>query len=218
MTDYTAARVNMVESQIRPNRVTDIRILTAMIELPRERFVPDRLRGIAYVDEDIPLGNGRFVMEPMVLARLVQALDIGPDDRVLEIGVATGYDAALLSRLAKSVIALESDAGLARQADATLRDLGCGNTQVITGALHDGYRSGGPYNAILYGGATGDVPVSVTDQLADGGRLAAIIASSGRGGHATMITRVGNALTRRAIFDAGTPMLPGCEAVPGFAF
>lgn len=218
MTDYTAARVNMVESQVRPNRVTDLRILTAMLELPRERFVPDALRGVAYVDEDVPVGGERYLVEPMVLARLAQAAQIGPEDTVLEIGTATGYGAALLARLAKTVVALESDAALARQADATLRDLGVDNVTLVTGPLAAGEPRHAPYDAIVVSGAVQRVPSVLLDQLADEGRLAAVVASPGEPGRATVFTKVGGAYSRRVVFDAGSRLLPGFALPQGFVF
>src|SRR5215475_16227815 len=124
MTDFALARRNMVDGQLRPNRVTNAALLAAVGELPRERFLPDGLRSVAYADDDVPLGGGRFLMEPMVLARLVQALQVQPDDKVLVVASGRGYGAALLSRLAKSVVAVESDPTLAGSADQTFKSLG----------------------------------------------------------------------------------------------
>jgi protein-L-isoaspartate(D-aspartate) O-methyltransferase len=218
MTDYTAARVNMVESQVRPNRVTDLRILTAMLELPRERFVGEPLRGIAYVDEDVPLGGGRYLTEPMVLARLVQAAQIEAGDSVLEIGTATGYGAALMARLARQVIAVESDPALARRAETTLRELGIGNVSVVTGPLNAGEPRHAPYDAIIISGAVQHVPQTLLEQLADEGRLAAVVAAPGEPGRATVFTKIGGAYSRRVVFDAGSRLLPGFAVEPGFAF
>lgn len=218
MTDYTAARVNMVESQVRPNKVTDLRILTAMLELPRERFVPQELRGIAYVDEDVPLGNGRYLTEPMVLARLVQAAQIAAEDTVLEIGAATGYGTALLGRLAKQVVAVESDATLARQAESTLRTLGLTSASIVSGALAAGEPRHAPYDAIVITGAVQHVPTALLDQLADEGRLVAVVTAPGEPGRATVFTKVAGAYTRRVVFDAGSRPLPGFALEPGFAF
>jgi protein-L-isoaspartate(D-aspartate) O-methyltransferase len=218
MTDYSAARLNMVESQVRPNKVTDPLVLSALLELPREIFVPERLRGVAYVDEDVPLGGQRYLMEPMVQARLVQAAELSPTDRVLEIGTGTGYGAAVLARIAGRVVALDSDVDVARRAEAALRGLGLTNVHVVTGALALGYPDEAPYNAIVFGGAVEHIPKAITDQLADHGRLVAVVAPPGEPGRATLVTRIGNALSRRVIFDAGTPVLPGCERAAGFAF
>jgi len=218
MTAYSAARLNMVESQVRPNRVTDPRVVGAMLELPRERFVPEPLRGIAYVDEDVPLGSGRFLMEPMVLARLVQAARIVTGETVLEVGSGTGYGAAVMSQMAGRVVALESDTNLARQAQTTLGALGIANVQVVTGPLEQGHAAAAPYDAIVFAGAVAQVPPRVIDQLAEGGRLVAVVAVPGEPGRATLVTRVAGAFSRRILFDAGSRLLPGFEFEPGFAF
>ena len=218
MPDYAAARLNMVESQVRPNKVTDPRLLEALLEVPREGFVSEQLRGVAYVDEDVPLGGGRFLMEPMVFARLVQTAAVKPADTVLEVGCGTGYGAAVLARLAARVVTLESEPELGRQAEANLRRLGVSNAKVVSGPLSGGYAAAAPYAVILFAGAVERVPPTVTEQLAEGGRLVAVIAPSGEPGRATLITRVGGALSRRVVFDAGTPVLPGLQLEPGFAF
>ena len=218
MPDYAAARLNMVESQIRPNKVTDPRLLDALLEIPREGFVPDQLRGVAYVDEDVPLGGGRFLMEPMVFARLVQTASVKPSDTVLEVGGGSGYGAAVLARLAARVVTLESEPALGRPAETNLRRLGISNAKVIIGPLVAGYAADAPYAVILFGGAVERVPSGITEQLADGGRLVAVVAPPGEPGRATLITRVGGALSRRVVFDAGTPVLPALQLEPGFAF
>lgn len=218
MPDYAAARLNMVESQIRPNKVTDPRLLDALLEIPREGFVPDQLRGVAYVDEDVPLGGGRFLMEPMVFARLVQTASVKPSDTVLEVGGGSGYGAAVLARLAARVVTLESEPALGRPAETNLRRLGISNVKVIVGPLVAGYAADAPYAVILFGGAVERVPSGITEQLADGGRLVAVVAPPGEPGRATLITRVGGALSRRVVFDAGTSVLPALQLEPGFAF
>lgn len=218
MMDYAAARLNMVESQIRPNRVTDPRILTAMAELPRENFVPKPLRGIAYVDEDIHIGGGRYLMEPMVLARLVQAADIGPGDVVLEIGTGTGYGAAVMSRLASTVVALESDPDLARTATRVLGDLGIDNVAVVEGPLATGYPRQAPYNVIIFGGSVEHIPPAISDQLAEGGRLVGVLMPPGQAGKAVFGVRASGVVSTRVIFDAATPALPGFALERGFVF
>jgi protein-L-isoaspartate(D-aspartate) O-methyltransferase len=218
MPDYAAARLNMVESQVRPNKVTDPRLLDALLDVPRELFVPERLRGVAYVDEDVPLGRARFLMEPMVLGRLVQIAAVKASDAVLEVGGATGYGAAVLARLAARVVALESEPELGRPAETNLRRLGIANAKVVIGPLSGGYTADAPYDVILFGGAVERIPAGVTEQLAEGGRLVAVVAAPGEPGRATLITRVGGALSRRVVFDAGTPVLPGLQLEPGFAF
>jgi protein-L-isoaspartate(D-aspartate) O-methyltransferase len=218
MMDYASARSNMVESQVRPNRVTDPRIVMAMLSLPRENFVPKPLRGIAYVDEDIHVGDGRYLMEPMVLARLIQEAQIAPEDVVLEIGTATGYGAAVLSRLASTVVALESDAAMARSASKTLSDLGLDNVAVVEGDLGLGYPRQAPYNVIVLAGGVEHVPSAIMGQLAEGGRLVAVVVPPGQPGRATLSSRIGGSISTRVIFDASSPILPGFRRDPGFVF
>jgi protein-L-isoaspartate(D-aspartate) O-methyltransferase len=218
MADYTAARLNMVESQIRPNRVTDGRLVDALLNMPREVFLPERLRGVAYVDEDLPISPGRYLMEPMVFARLVQTARVKPTDAVLEIGGATGYGAAVLARLALRVVAIENSQELMSTSEAALRRLDVSNVKCVAGSLAEGYPADAPYDAIIFGGAVEQVPSAVADQLAEGGRLVAVIAPPGEPGRATLVTRVGGSFSHRVVFDAGTPVLPGLQLEPGFAF
>jgi protein-L-isoaspartate(D-aspartate) O-methyltransferase len=213
---YAEARRNMVDNQLRANKVIDEALLAVMGELPREDFLPEGLAGIAYVDEDVPLGRGRFLMEPMVFARLVQAARVGPGDRVLDIGCATGYSTAVLARLAKSVVAVECDAGLARRARGALAAHGIANATVVDGALERGHAALAPYDAILIGGAIEELPRAVSDQLAFGGRLVAVYAPRGRTGEGSLYA--GRPLTRVALFDAATGRMPGFAAEPSFAF
>ncbi|MGQ0675705.1 MAG: protein-L-isoaspartate O-methyltransferase family protein [Rhodospirillales bacterium] len=215
---YAEARRNMVDNQLRANTVTDEALLAAIGALAREQFLPERLRGCAYVDEDVPLGNGRFLVEPMVLARLIQAAEVGPGGHVLDVGCATGYSTAVLARLAKSVVAVECDAGLARQARGALERLGIANATVVEGRLDQGHSASAPYDAIVIGGAIERLPPALAGQLAQGGRLVAVLLSGERGrvGQASLYT--GRPLTRVPLFDAATGRLPGFAADPGFVF
>lgn len=218
MSDFAAQRINMVESQLRTNKVTDQALLKAMFEIPRERFLPERLRGIAYVDEDIALGGGRHVIEPMVAARLIQAARIAPEDLTLEIGTSTGYVTAILSRLATTVLSVESDATLARTAGDTLSALGFDNAVVIHGPLRDGHLKQGPYDVIVISGAVSEIPVTLQDQLVEGGRLVAVVIGTDGVGRATLVQRVAGTVHARLLFDANTPLLPGFERSAAFAF
>lgn len=218
MIDYAAARLNMVESQIRTNKVTDEAVLGAFLAVPRERFVPAGLRGTAYVDDALPLGGGRYLMAPMVLARLLQLARIAPDDTVLEIGCATGYGTAILARLARSVVAVESDPQLAAEASARLRELGAGNATVITAALTEGHPARAPYAAIVFGGAVARVPEAIARQLGDGGRLLAVVQDANLMGRGVVMTRSSGVLSRRPSFDAAVALLPGFQAEPSFVF
>src|SRR5215471_9747034 len=182
--DYAAARLNMVESQVRTNKVTDPAILAAMLDVARERFVPEAMRGVAYVDDDIPIGAGRYLIEPMVHARLLQTAAIEPSDNVLEVGCGLGYGAALLDRMASRVAALESDPALA---DAAARNLaGAARVTVVRGPLEAGWTAAAPYRAIVVAGAVQRVPPAIEAQLAEGGRMVAVIAARGEPGKATL--------------------------------
>jgi protein-L-isoaspartate(D-aspartate) O-methyltransferase len=218
MTDYARARFNMVEGQVRPNKVTDPALLEAMLEVPRELFVPPAAKGIACVDEDIPLGRGRHLLEPMVFARLVEAAAPGPGDMVLVVGAGTGYSAAVLARLANTVVALEGDAALARQATERLARLGADNAVVVEGPMTEGYPRQAPYDAIIIEGSVAAVPEAIVGQLAEGGRLVAVVSPTGRMGRATLVQRFGGTTARRELFDAATPLLPGFEPRPVFEF
>ncbi len=215
--DFAAARRNMVESQIRPNRVTDERLIAAMAAVPREVFVPKELRGIAYVDEAIPLGEGRYLMEPMIVARLIQTAAPTAGDLALIIGCGTGYAAAILSHAVGTVVSLESNAALARQATRTLADMGIDTVAVVEGALADGCRDQAPFDVIFFDGAVAEIPDSVSSQLAEGGRLVAVVAVAG-GGKGVLMTRRRGILTSREVFDGGTPLLPGFQRRTAFVF
>jgi protein-L-isoaspartate(D-aspartate) O-methyltransferase len=218
MVDYAAARLNMVEGQIRPNKVTDEAILDGFLSLPRERFVPPALRGNAYVDADLPLGDGRWLMEPMVLARLLQIAAIGRGHTVLEIGCGTGYATALLARLARAVVAVETVPALANAARQRLQELACDNATVIEGPLVEGYAARAPYDVILINGGVAAVPDAVARQLAADGRLVTVVRRDGAVGVAMLMMRVNGALSRFPEFEAGTPLLTGFAAEPGFVF
>lgn len=219
MTDFTLARRNMVDGQLRPNRVTDSQLLAAVSALPREKFLPEGLRSVAYSDEDVPVGNGRFLMEPMVLARLIQTLQPRETDRALVVASGRGYGAALLARLVKSVVAAESDAALAAAAQSTAKELGLGNIEQTVGPLEAGAAAAGPYDVILIEGAVRQVPPAIFEQLVDGGRLGTIVAGPpGALGSAQLFVKVGGVASGRPLFDAGTPALPGFAPPPRFTF
>ena len=220
MNVFAAARQNMVDCQLRPNRITNPAIIAAMSDLPRERFVPKSRQGIAYVDEDIEVAPGRYLMEPVVLARLLQALELTSETTVLNIGCATGYDAALLGRLAGSVVAVESDPALAAHASEAINELAIDNVAIVEGVLRDGYPDQAPYDTIFISGAVDEVPSAISDELAPDGRLAVVIGGRDPGilGRAYLYVRSGNALSGRPLFDAGTQMLPGFALEESFVF
>ncbi len=219
MTDFALARRNMVDGQLRPNRVTNAALLAAVGELPRERFLPDGLKSVAYADDDVPLGSGRFMMEPMVLARLIQSLQPQPEDKALVAASGRGYGAAILAKLVNSVVAVENNADLAASAQQTLRDLRVANIQQVAGQPDQGVAASGPYDVILIEGAVQEVPHVITDQLAEGGRLATVLADpSGALGVAQLFVKQGGVTSGRPLFDAGTPLLPGFTPPPRFTF
>ncbi len=217
MTDFAAARRHMVDSQVRTADVTDLRILAAMLEIPRENFVPSGAAGLAYLDRDLAVGEAgaRRLLKPMVLAKLIHAADIASSDRVLDVGCCTGYAAAILSRIAGQVITLEQDSGLAQTARAALASRL--NVSVVSGPLIAGWPQGAPYDVILLEGATEISPQGFLDQLKDGGRLVCVL-GSGPGAKAMLYYRSGEELGGRPIFDASATVLPGFGKVPIFAF
>lgn len=222
MADFELQRKNMVESQVRPNDITDRRIIRAMQALPRERFAADDTRPIAYMDQDLPVGarsgrNRRALLAPRIAARLVQLLEIESEDRVLEIGAATGYTAAVMAQLARTVIALEADEALAAAARANLAAVGAGNVSVVSGPHSAGWRAEAPFAAILVSGAVPEIGAALLDQLQDGGRLAVVIGQGGTG-HVMQWKRIGTTFASRRIMEAGAGALPGFEKAAGFAF
>lgn len=220
MTDFTLARRNMIDGQLRPNRVNNAQLLAAAADLPRERFLAPGLQSVAYADDDVPLGNGRYLMEPMVLARLIQTLQPQPEDKALVVASGAGYGTALLARLVKSVVAIDGDTRLAGSAEQTIKELGIANVRQVTGKMEEGYAAEAPYDVILIEGAVQHVPPAIIDQLAEGGRLGTVIAAASAGvlGIAQLTLKEGGVASSRPIFDAGTPALPGFAKPPGFVF
>jgi len=218
MTEFAAARAHMIESQLRPNKVIDRRVLDAFAAIRREIFVPEHLRVVAYIDEDLPLGGGRYLMEPMVVARLLQATAIERTDTVLIIAAGSGCEAALAALLARSVVALEEDPELARRARAALVDHAIASVSVVEGPLPQGYRPRAPYDVIMFCGAVAEIPSEITSQLAEGGRLLAVIQTASEIGRATLFTRTGGVVAGRVLFDAATARLPGFSPKPAFVF
>jgi protein-L-isoaspartate(D-aspartate) O-methyltransferase len=227
MTDFERQRLTMVETQLRPNEVTGTRLLTAMRALPRERFVPQKLAALAYMDGSIevfPAIDGapaRFLLSPMVLARVVQLAAVEPQDAVLDVGCATGYSTAVLARLGRMVIGLEPEPELAEAARGTLRELGVANAEIVEGPLGRGYADAGPYDVIFLNGSVPEPPAALTSQLREGGRLAAVLSSGagiGSQGKAYLFVKVGGEVSGVSRFDAGARPLPGFVAEPCFSF
>jgi len=221
MVDVAQQRANMVENQVRPSDVTDRRILSAMQEIPRERFVPPQLVSLAYIDEDVPLNasapgaENRWLMAPRVLAKLLQLAEICKEDQVLDVGTGTGYSAALLSRMAANVAALESDGALAKQATTALKGLEIGNVDLVAGDLDAGCPDRAPFDVIIIGGAIDVPPDALLGQLKDGGRLVAVVRQSGVG-KGVIWRRMGRSFDRWIAFDAAAKPLPGFQPSPEF--
>jgi protein-L-isoaspartate(D-aspartate) O-methyltransferase len=216
MVDAAVQRSNMVESQVLPSDVTDQRIVRAMRDVARERFVPPSFAALAYMDAPIPVTTGkdrRWLLAPRLQAKLLQLADVGADDHVLDVGCACGYSAALLARMARSVVALESNEALI--ADARSNIGGVGNVAVVAGALNAGWPTKAPYDAIIVEGAVAEPSEELFDQLKDGGRLVAVVVEEGMG-KATIWRRLGRSIDARVAFDASAPMLPGFAPVPAF--
>ena len=221
MSGFATARQKMVDGQVRPSDVTDVRILDAMLAVPREAYVPENKRALAYMDLDLEVSDGgsakQFLIAPAVLAKMLQAAEIKETDRVLVVGCATGYAAAVIVRFAPQVTATESDSALAAKAKAILAANGCGNVMLHTRVPAEGAPAGAPYDVIILNGATEIVPEQLYGQLRSGGRLVGVFATS-RPARATIVTASHGDYGHRTLFDATAPVLPGMERVPAFVF
>jgi len=216
MSDFAARRTTMVDTQVRPSDVTKFPVIDAMLSIPREEFVPANRRAVAYSGENLDIGHGRVLLEPRTLSKMVDALDIQPDELVLNLGCGYGYSAAVMSRMAEAVVAIEDSAELAAEAQTRLNDNGFFNVAVIQADLTAGAPKQGPYDVILIEGAIEEVPAAILEQLRDGGRIAALFREGALG-----VARIGHQLngriTWRYSFNANAPMLPGFGRARGFA-
>jgi len=217
MLDFAAARRMMVDCQVRTSDVTDLRLIAAMLAVPRERFAPKASAELAYLDADLPVEAGRGLIKPMVLAKLLQAAEIRETDRVLIVGCATGYSAAVIQHLTGAVVALEQDPGLGQLAKDNLQALGAINTTVVSGPLVGGWPAAAPYDVILLDGAVEDVPQALLRQLKDGGRLLGVVGRPPLS-KAMLFRSTGVESSSRLIFDATAPTLPGFAKPAAFVF
>ncbi|BAT60324.1 protein-L-isoaspartate O-methyltransferase [Variibacter gotjawalensis] len=215
MTTLDAARRMMVDGQIRPNDVTDRRILGAFERVPRERFVPADQAAIAYLDRSVRVGQGRFLLQAMTLAKMLQAVDIAEGQKVLDVGCATGYSTAILAAMGADVFGLEEDEASAAVATRTLLDLGSAAT-VRRGPLAEGAQADGPFDVIVLNGSVEFEPKSLLAQLKEGGRLVCVERRGGLSRAMLYVMADGDA-GARPLFDASAPVLPGFAAVPQFA-
>lgn len=206
----------MVDTQVRPSDVTKFPIIDAMLDVPREVFVPNALREAAYAGENLELGDGRVVLEPRTFAKMLDALDIESGDVVLDIGCGLGYSTAILAHMADFVVAVEDSAAVVAEAQGNLSENGFDNAAVVEAPLHEGAAKSGPYDVILIEGAVQSVPETLTAQLKDGGRIAAIFMDGALG-----VVRVGHMhdgrVSWRYAFNAGAPVLPGFDTAREFA-
>jgi protein-L-isoaspartate(D-aspartate) O-methyltransferase len=218
MQDMSAARLHMVEGQVRTNDVTDKRITDAMGLIERERFVPAAQRALAYSDACVEVKPGRYLLDPRSFAKLVHLAEIKEGDKVLDVACATGYSSAVLAALSADVVALEEDEALAKEAMSALRSCAkLGRLFGLVGPHKDGAASQGPFDVIFVNGAVDEIPAAWVSQLKEGGRMAVIL-RNGPVGKANFCVRKGGALSRRVAFDATVPVLPGFERSQGFVF
>jgi len=216
MSDFAARRTTMVDTQVRTSDVTKFPVIDAMLTIPREEFVPASRRSVAYSGENLDIGHGRVLLEPRTLAKMVDALDIQPDELVLDLACGYGYSAAVMARMAEAVVAIEDDAELASEAEQRLSDAGIDNVAVLHAPLTEGAPKQGPYDVILIEGAVQDIPAAIVEQLREGGRVAALFVE-GALGVARIGTRQNGQLSWRYSFNAKAPMLPGFGLQRGFA-
>jgi protein-L-isoaspartate(D-aspartate) O-methyltransferase len=221
MSGISPARQKMVDGQVRPSDVTDLRIIDAMLAVPREVFVPENQRALAYLDLDLDVSDGgstkRFLIKPVVTAKMLQAADIRDTDNVLVAGGATGYTAALVARLAARVTATETDPAHAARASEVMAQLGLPNVTFRAADAAAGDPANAPYDVIVLDGATEIVPEGLYGQLKEGGRLVGVFAMT-TPARAMIVTHSHGDFGNRALFDAAVPVLPGLERRPAFVF
>ena len=217
MSDFAARRVMMVDTQVRPSDVTKFPIIDAMLTVPREEFVPAARREAAYMGENLDLGQGRVLLEPRTLAKMLDALDIGPQEMVLDVGCAMGYSAAVIAHMAEAVVAVEEDASMIAEAQEALLAAGADNVLVHEAALAEGAPSHGPYDVIVVQGGVEEVPQALADQLAEGGRIACLFMENALGEVRIGHKRGGHLNWRRA-FNAAAPVLRGFARERAFEF
>jgi protein-L-isoaspartate(D-aspartate) O-methyltransferase len=215
--NYAQSRMNMIENQVRANHVSDSKILDAMAQVPREIFVPMALKNVAYIDSNIEVAQGRFIMAPMVLAQILEFAHIQPSDIVLEIGCATGYSSAVISNLASTVVALEQDEELANLATQTLYDMGADNAVVVSSPHALGYNKQAPYDVIILNGCVDEIPESIKDQLSDDGRLLACVGGNALMGQVVLYTKKAENLSKRVLMEAALKPLAGFENSDNFS-
>ncbi|MFV0410494.1 MAG: protein-L-isoaspartate O-methyltransferase family protein [Paracoccus sp. (in: a-proteobacteria)] len=217
MVDFSQARTMMVDTQVRPNDVTKYPVIEAMLSVPREAFVPESRRAVAYMGENVRLTEDRWLMEPRNFSKLLDGLNLQPSELVLNVGAGLGYDAAVMARLAEAVVALESHADLVAQAEAAMAEQGIDNVAVVTGDLTAGYAAQAPYDVIVIAAGIEVLPQALTDQLKEGGRIAAIFVENNLG-VARFGYKMDGRIDWRFAFNATAPVLPGFTKTVKFQF
>lgn len=217
MADYKTRRTMMVDTQVRPSDVTKFPIIDALLDVPREDYVPDDKRDAAYIGESIAIGGGRVLLEARTFAKMLDAVDVQPTDVVLDLGCGFGYSTAVLAHLADFVVAVEDDAARAEDAQQNLSSHGVDNAAVFDGSLVDGAAKNGPYDVIILQGAVEQVPATLTDQIKEGGRIVAIFAE-GQLGVVRVGRKIDGTVNWRMSFNAGAPVLPGFAKEAAFLF
>ncbi|MEX0280660.1 MAG: protein-L-isoaspartate O-methyltransferase [Arenibacterium sp.] len=216
MTDFATRRRVMVDTQVRPSDVTKFPIIDAMLSVPREMFVPDAMREAAYSGGNVDFGDDRVLLEPRTLAKMLDVVDIQPDEMVLDVGALLGYSSAVAAHMAQVVVALEEDADLAREAQNLLSEVGADNAIVHNGPLAEGAQEHGPYDVVLIEGGVAHLPDAISAQTKDGGRIVCLFVEGALG-----VVRVGyksgGVINWRFEFNAGAPVLPGFEKSQAFA-
>ena len=216
MTDFETRRRMMVDTQVRPSDVPKYPVLDALLEVRREMYVPDALRDVAYMDNSITLGENRIVLEARTFSKILDTLDIQQDEMALDIGCGLGYSAAVLGKLCEAVVAVEEDETLASEAEAILGSEGADNVAVVGGALTEGAAKHGPYDVIILEGAVEEMPEALTNQLKEGGRIAAVF-MDGALGMVRVGLKTGGTISWRFAFNATAPVLPGFSKAASFA-
>lgn len=210
MNDYSERRIAMVDCQVRPSDVTKFPIIQAMLEIPREKFVPDPRRDLAYIGTHIEIGHRRVILDPRILAKMLDALDIRPNELVLDIGSGLGYSTAVIARMAEAVVALEEDESMSSDAENSFADQSVDNAIAVSGNLSEGAARLGPFDVICIQGGIEVVPESIVDQLKQGGRIGCIFAS-GPAGECRIGVKHKDKMVWRMAFNAHAPILPGFE-------
>jgi len=206
MNNYILARTNMVKGQIAPNKIVDSKLLEVLGEMPRHLFVPESLKNIAYSDEILAINDNRYIMPPMVFARMLQIADVKSDDTALVVACGGGYSSAVLAKICKKVTSLDSDPEMATKANYMIKKLDIGNAIILNEKLSEGHKDGAPYDVIFINGAIDKIPHQLLEQLAEGGRLVTAI-NEGICGRVFLFTKTDGVIAKEEVFDANLPTI-----------